>query len=414
MQTLPIPAPAAEKKPDAHGSTASGVTNEASSRMRGAGAGGQGKSDASFPLTSPASGQAKGASAPLPGSGSGLDAAAEAYRRKRMPDNLVPGGRVFPDRQQGGPPSSSFPSTDSQASGSSTLPNVSGAVYDANFTADGNDTVAGNGSSAFYPASSSSSYPSSSSTISGSSAMDFSSGCGVPGHAMSRRDNASVCVEVGGKWAYFNPKLDTLSAFLISGSHKMAQSNPGQPLSFSVTSNGMSSADVTTVAGSRKLYYQPGGAGGGGGGSGSGRYFPLYTAIIHLDKGKVVSVTFDEGCLCGSLSDSCATNYLEGSLAADPAAQELAGKHMKSCFIPEEQCTAMEGAGVANPNANSCDLKLFVVWAGEDSKQNKMRTANHRFSRYNAFPVQLNSLWGRIRNVFTDLNTRVFPDDISQ
>ena len=71
---------------------------------------------------------------------------------------------------------------------------------------------------------------------------------------------------------------------------------------------------------------------------------------------------------------------------------------MSACYPYEFTGGALAGnssnasATVAAANAtlppqSSCDLKVFIVWAGTDSKGNVLTSVNKRFSRFRQFDV---------------------------
>lgn len=101
------------------------------------------------------------------------------------------------------------------------------------------------------------------------------------------------------------------------------------------------------------------------------RFIPVYTAIISVEQGTVIGVTFDEGCFFCPEADttvSCIGNtYINatGSIADSPV--------YRSCA---STCT---GAG--------CDLKLYLTWTGTDIRGNFFTTANLRFSRFRQFGI---------------------------
>lgn len=120
--------------------------------------------------------------------------------------------------------------------------------------------------------------------------------------------------------------------------------------------------------------------------------YPLYTAIVHVVQGKASYVTFDEGCFLGCDDTgtgvgTCGANCKDA--AADP-------HQMRSCYMTAAECQDVPTAD--SPDANTCDLKLFVVWTGTDASGQFFVSSGKRFSRFRSFPVGVQSLWNSIKN----------------
>lgn len=156
----------------------------------------------------------------------------------------------------------------------------------------------------------------------------------------------------------------------------------GSAITLSVSSLRASSLDaaVNGVA-SKKVYMA------------DGKVFPTWTAIIHVgEDGNAEFVTFDEGCyLCSASSDQCTVN----AVPVGPAGPAVDEKHMKSCYIPVDQCREVPTAEA--PEANTCDLKVFVVWTGVDSKGRPFQSAGARVSSFRHWAPEMSSLWKNIK-----------------
>jgi len=113
----------------------------------------------------------------------------------------------------------------------------------------------------------------------------------------------------------------------------------------------------------QKLYY-----------NGFDKVFPFFTAIIAVDKGNVTGITWDDACVfCAE--DECEDNTygFNGEIATEVEAQQPVG----SCYSNVDECKTSEKA--------ECDLMLYVVWTGTDSKGKDFTSSANRFS---AFPKQ--------------------------
>lgn len=110
---------------------------------------------------------------------------------------------------------------------------------------------------------------------------------------------------------------------------------------------------------------------------GFGKIYPHLTAIIDVQKGRVKGITWDDACLfCGK--SQCAENTFDfhGRIGS----QEEFQQPTKGCFIEQETCTEYADGG-----RSDCDLTLYVVWTGTDSKGLALQSSSYRFSM---FPVQ--------------------------
>jgi hypothetical protein len=81
---------------------------------------------------------------------------------------------------------------------------------------------------------------------------------------------------------------------------------------------------------------------------------------------------------------------------------------MRSCAVQESECVAQPSE--ANPQANTCDLKLFVVWTGTDTGGNYFLSASRRFSRFRMYGGGLGYVWERVKRTASDVVNRLSPD----
>ena len=102
--------------------------------------------------------------------------------------------------------------------------------------------------------------------------------------------------------------------------------------------------------------------------------YPQLTAIIDVEMGDVVGISWDDGCIfCGSSEcDENTFNFQgESSTPIDDAGS--CGETVDFC----RDSLARE--------SGECDLMLYVVWTGTDSNGRAFKSAAYRFS---AFPKQ--------------------------
>lgn len=64
----------------------------------------------------------------------------------------------------------------------------------------------------------------------------------------------------------------------------------------------------------------------------------------------------------------------------------------------------------ANPDANTCDLTVFIAFTGSDASGAYMTSAGKRFSRYRQYGLQLPALWDTLRRSATDAVNRLNVD----
>ena len=133
--------------------------------------------------------------------------------------------------------------------------------------------------------------------------------------------------------------------------------------------------------------------------------FPIFTVILTLDHGVVQSVAYDEGCFfCATNTPQCDYTALHANFS-----QTIYDPDLKGCRLEQSACypkgfgTPNVGANSTTPAANatlvappsnttvpaadSCDLRVYVVWTGTDARGNGLMSANKRFSRYRQFNV---------------------------
>lgn len=122
-------------------------------------------------------------------------------------------------------------------------------------------------------------------------------------------------------------------------------------------------SESQTALSFQKLYY-----------NGVDKVFPFLTAIIAVEKGDVTGITWDDGCVFGA-EEECEDNAygFDGEIATEEDAKQPVGSY----HYTVDGCKKNEKA--------ECDIMLYVVWTGTDSKGNDFKSSANRFS---AFPKQ--------------------------
>lgn len=99
--------------------------------------------------------------------------------------------------------------------------------------------------------------------------------------------------------------------------------------------------------------------------------FPLHTAIIDVDQGEVTGISWDDGChFCGSSDCELNTYTYSGELAKDSG---------KDCYWLDSECPE---EGIEGSVSSLCQLTVYVVWTGTDSKGNYFTSSAKRLSMY--------------------------------
>jgi hypothetical protein len=193
----------------------------------------------------------------------------------------------------------------------------------------------------------------------------------------------------------------SLHAFLFSRIVSLAAfaeySAQTADVTFSVACDSAQSNNAFEKTSSEKLYVQ-----------GGNKFFPVYTAIIQTIKGVPTSITFDEGCFfCDSGSSECVQNAVQVN-ATKP--NDLS--YQKGCITPSDSCVAT--ANINNPDANSCDLKLFIAWTGTDASGTYMQSAGRRWSRFRQYALGLPTAWNELKAIASDAANRLTPSGFEE
>jgi hypothetical protein len=201
---------------------------------------------------------------------------------------------------------------------------------------------------------------------------------------LERFKPAYVCLTINDKRAVFDTLTDSFRSVELTGSFNNWVKGQSGDVLLSVASMGGSSTDTTFSLSANKLYaLTPPPNLAVGSANPERLVISVYTVVIAVEEGIVQSITFDDGCfLCGGNdSPTCVVNARQitpGGAAVDEAVQ-------RGCATPISQCRDLPPAPGGNSTAsvsNTCDLRLWITWAGTDVKNRYFTSFNKRFSRY--------------------------------
>ena len=110
----------------------------------------------------------------------------------------------------------------------------------------------------------------------------------------------------------------------------------------------------------------------------------VITAIVLVDQGKIVDITYDDGCFFCDPENKA--KCVLDTFTQDPPSI-IQNEDYKGCALDSTECASQ-----------NCDLNLYLVWSGTDSTGQFMRSAGMRFSRFRSFGVEglYNSAKGRV------------------
>jgi len=115
-------------------------------------------------------------------------------------------------------------------------------------------------------------------------------------------------------------------------------------------------------------------------------YFPVLTAILQVDEGKLVNITWDDGCYFtdGSVSSSvqdCVTNaYAINSTAALEMDEVEPPARGSDTGLTQESCDSELDF--------FCDLAVYIAWTGRDKNGNYFASAGRRFRIFRDYALQ--------------------------
>lgn len=109
-------------------------------------------------------------------------------------------------------------------------------------------------------------------------------------------------------------------------------------------------------------------------GDGNVKTMTVITAIVLVDEGKIVDITYDDGCFFCDEND--ASKCVLDTFIQDPPSI-LQNDDYRNCALTDSECSG-----------TNCDLNFYVVWSGTDVNGEFMRSAGMRFSRFRSFGVE--------------------------
>lgn len=186
----------------------------------------------------------------------------------------------------------------------------------------------------------------------------------------------TICLNVanGANWSEsvtymrlnFQPIADQYSRFLVPKSFQELTAQSGSLSSIYGGKNITVFAAAQSSLSFQKLYYDVT----------EQQVYPFLTAVIDVAEGVVQGIVWDDASIfCGSKEQN--PNTLDFAGVAGSSKQF--GQPVDGCFVPLVDCVAN------TKNSTGCDLLLYVVWTGTDSKKRPFLSSSYRFS---AFPPQ--------------------------
>lgn len=108
--------------------------------------------------------------------------------------------------------------------------------------------------------------------------------------------------------------------------------------------------------------------------------FSHLTAIIEVDRGVVLGVTWDQACMfCNPIR--CRENTFD-FFGMQRTSEDAGGLPTKSCFIRKTQCDEL----MQNATETECALNIFFAWTGTDVNGQSLTSVNSRHSNFNKVP----------------------------
>jgi hypothetical protein len=104
----------------------------------------------------------------------------------------------------------------------------------------------------------------------------------------------------------------------------------------------------------------------------AGRIYPYLTAIINVKAGEVTGITWDDACeFCDA--DRCVENTVDFN-GVEVTQQSSGGQPTKGCYISQEECNKLV-AEIGGTGGTDCDVLVYVVWTGTDSRGKTFQSA---------------------------------------
>jgi hypothetical protein len=114
-------------------------------------------------------------------------------------------------------------------------------------------------------------------------------------------------------------------------------------------------------------------------------YFPILTAVVNVDMGRVTNITWDDGCYFTSSGVPASVQ------ACEPNAYEMGSPNATSSVAAPQQGqdTALTAASCSAPQpAGFCDLTVYIAWTGRDANGNYFGSAGRRMSVFRQYGLQ--------------------------
>jgi hypothetical protein len=168
--------------------------------------------------------------------------------------------------------------------------------------------------------------------------------------------------------ASFTPKTDTFSRIVVDGSY--ASHVKGLNVSQDVFLQAQNLGGISL----QKRFK-----------AGGDWVFPQLTMIVSVSGGKVVGISWDDGCyMCPAGSAECQVNAFNNGTAVT---DERFGNR-RSCGVARTHCDLYPA---------SCDLTVYVSWQGTDKNGDYLKSSALRFSQFRSNAAS--SYWSSMKDM---------------
>mmetsp|Transcript_16193 Transcript_16193/g.44862 ORF Transcript_16193/g.44862 Transcript_16193/m.44862 type:complete len:264 (-) Transcript_16193:665-1456(-) len=201
-------------------------------------------------------------------------------------------------------------------------------------------------------------------------------GCGTGGITIGKSTTVCLVISNGPNWQEgqrkymrlnFNPTADEYTRFHVPQSfqHLAVDTNNALTDTFSGRNVTVHVASQRAIS-MQRIYYDNG-----------NEIFPHLTAVIDVKDGVARGIAWDDACVFCTKKECKENTY---DFSGNRGTSSDLRQPTKGCLIEKSECVTFDAAG-----RTDCDLILYVVWTGTDSKGEAFQSSAYRFS---AFPAQ--------------------------
>jgi hypothetical protein len=211
------------------------------------------------------------------------------------------------------------------------------------------------------------------------------------GRRLSRFDQAVACLYLGGQKAVFYPNVDEYAVLEIKGiSPRSTNGTSGSELWLAVEGQGTTGQNeaLQWVDHTKRWLYD-------------GKVSPFFTAIVHMNRGKVDRIQWDSGCATCSPANKnvCVPDGSPVRCSLD----EYPENQCSDCAQPFDECSVAE----------QCVPRVYVAWLGTDSSGSPCTSASKVISRFRGSSVRgLYDSGGQATVTLTPVNKEPIPQSV--